>query len=68
MGEGRWKVIGHDWIPVHGKFSPREGRGRSIEVNWEVGKAERERKSPSAAPGTFHDYHDLFCSVSKISY
>lgn len=48
---------------------PGKGRGRSVEVNWEVGKAEREKeKSSLAAPGTSQNHDDLFFSVSKISY
>lgn len=60
------KSFRHDWIS--GKIPPGEGRGRSIEVNWVMGKAEREKeKSPLTAPGTCHDCHDLFCSESPKS-
>lgn len=53
---------------MSGKVPPGEGRGRSIEVNWEAGKAEREKeKSSPAGPGTCHNYHDLFCSESLKS-
>lgn len=60
------KSFRRDWIS--GKIPPGEGRGRSIEMNWVMGKAEREKeKSPLAAPGSCHDYHNLFCSETLRS-
>lgn len=60
--ESRLDMTGFQQVP------PGKGRGRSIEVNWEVGKAEGEKeKSSLAAPGTSQNYDDLFFSESLKS-